>query len=146
MIRQTTYLAVLVLVGAACWVGSSHSARTTDVAGVPQASAAPFVHVVVISLKKDAPEGEADALITDAHEMLRPIPTVRDLRAGKPDEKATSPLAKKDFSVALLLLFDNHDDLQTYSNHPSHLKYVQKHMKYIDTTKLLVYDFVNQKR
>ncbi len=145
MLRRTLYLAVLALVGATGWASSSYSARVAD-AGKPQTSSAPFVHVVIMTLKRSAPEKEVDALIADAHEMLQSIPTVRDLRAGRPDDKATSNLVRKDYSVALMLLFDDHEGLQTYTNHPNHLNYVKKHMQYLDTSKLLVYDFMNQKQ
>jgi hypothetical protein len=30
--------------------------------------------------------------------------------------------------------------------HPLHLKYVEKHLKHLDTEKLQVFDFVNQKK
>jgi hypothetical protein len=107
---------------------------------------APFVHTVIFHLKKDAPDGEAQALIADAHELLGKIPSVRGLRIGRPAETGTPDLAKKDFQVGLLVLFDDYAGLKTYLDHPLHLKYVDKHIQYVDTDKLLVYDFVNQKK
>ena len=68
---------------------------------------------------------------------------MRELRVGRPAEKSTPNLAKKDFEVGLLVLFDDFDGLQTYLEHPLHLKYVDKHLNHVDVQ---VYDFVNQKK
>src|SRR5207253_2049754 len=107
---------------------------------------APFVHVVIIQLKKDAPEEEADTLITDAHEMLAKIPSVRSLQAGKAAKSTTPNVPKHDFQVGLLIQFDDGQGLETYQKHPLHLKYVEKHSKYVEMEKLGVYDFVEPRK
>jgi hypothetical protein len=104
----------------------------------------PYVHAVIFHVKKDAPEGEAEALIRDAHEILRRIPTVRELRVGRPAERATPGLASKDYHVGLLILFDDADGLLTYHEHPLHKQYVAKHLPHVETEKLRVYDFLHQ--
>jgi hypothetical protein len=152
MIRKTLLVTGLVLAGTALWVGFAGSSQVVqetlkvEVAKVGADKEAPYVHAVIFHLKKDAPEGEVQALITDAHELLRPIPTVRGLRVGRPAEKSSPNFAKKDYQVGLLVLFDDFEGLKTYLDHPRHLKYVEKHGKYLDTDKLLVYDFVDQKK
>ena len=45
-----------------------------------------------------------------------------------------------------MVLFDDSTGLKAYSEHPLHLKYVEKHGKNIDMSKLLVYDFANQEK
>ena len=142
MTRKMLCVAAAVLGVGAVWTGLASWGRTADKAE----KAAPYVHTVIFHLKKDAPEAEADALIADAHEMLRLIPSVRDLRAGKPAEKATPDLAKKDYQVGLLVLFDDADGLEAYLKHPMHLKYVEKHGKHLDRDKLVVYDFVDSRK
>jgi len=99
---------------------------------------APFVHTVIFYLKKEAPATEADALIADSQKLLAKIPTVREIRAGKPAEKAT-PIATKDYQVGLLVLFDDADGLHTYLDHPLHKEYVSNHEKNLE--KVVVYDF-----
>jgi hypothetical protein len=147
MLRKTLFVVVLALVGVTLGVGFAGSARTAAKDAAPSADkAAQFVHTVIFRLKKDAPANEVEALIADAHELLRPIPTVRDLRIGRPAEKATPDFAHKDYQVGLLVLFDDFDGLKTYLDHPMHQKYVEKHVKYVDTDKPFVYDFVNQKK
>jgi hypothetical protein len=118
--------------------------RAADDKAAPRT--APYVHVVIFHLKKDAPTGTADALIADAFEILAKIPSVRGIQAGKPADKATPDFARKDYQVGLVVLFDNFEGLETYLKHPLHLKYVDKHLKYIDETRLAVYDFLNQKK
>jgi len=147
MIRKLLAVAVLATVGLACFVGFSWSdVKTGKTPNAVGEKAAPFVHVVVFYLKKDAPKDEADALVADAHELLQKIPSVRALRAGKPAEMATPGMAKKDYSAALCVLFDDADGLNAYLKHPMHLKYVDKHLKNVDPEKLLVFDFVNENK
>src|SRR5262249_30510569 len=110
--------------------------------GGTKAKKANYVHTVIFYLKKDAPKGEAGALIKDAHQMLSKIPSVRRLSAGRPAEKATPEVAITDFQVGLLVHFDDYRGLQTSLDHPLHTEYVQKHKKHLE--KILVYDFVNQ--
>lgn len=98
-----------------------------------------FVHTVYFILKKDAPANEADSLIADTQKLLGKIPSVREIKAGKPAEKAT-PISAKDYHVGLLVLFDDADGLHTYVDHPLHKEYVSNHEKNLE--KVLVYDFI----
>jgi hypothetical protein len=106
---------------------------------------APFVHTVIFTLKKDAPDGAADGMIQDAHEMLAKIPTVREVRCGRPAEKPKAD-AKASYDVGLLVLFDDAAGLKTYDEHPLHKEYVKKHLKNIELDKLHVYDFMDAKK
>jgi hypothetical protein len=110
----------------------------------PKKARAPYVHTVVFTLKKEAPKDEAAELIADCHEMLAKIPTVRELRVGRPADKGTPNLAKKDYSVALTILFDDYDGLMTYDKSELHQKFVKKHLPHVELEKLLVYDFEDQ--
>jgi hypothetical protein len=135
-------VSTVVLAGVCGLAGFTAVARTADKADKPTGQ---FVHAVMFTLKKDAPAGAAEAMIADCHELLRPIPTVRDLRAGPPAEKA-SPNAQTGYQVGLLVMFDNAEGLKTYLAHPLHDKFVERHLPKIDVEKLLVYDFANQKK
>jgi hypothetical protein len=103
-----------------------------------------YVHVVVFTLKKDAPKDAAATMTSDCHDMLAKIPSVRELRAGTPAEKATPNLAKKDYSVALTIFFDDYDGLMAYDRSELHQKFVQKHLPHVDLEKLLVFDYEDQ--
>lgn len=138
MVLRLLLTAVLALV----WTTAASQAAEAQKA---TAQTAPYVHVVIFHLKKDAPSGTAEALIADAYEILAKIPSVRGIQAGKPAEKATPDFAKKDYQVGLVVLFDNFEGLETYLKHPLHQKYVDKHLKHVDDTKLQVYDFLGRK-
>src|SRR5260370_22423073 len=99
--------------------------------------APPLVHTVVFTLKKDAPANEADALIADTQKLLSKIPSVREIRAGKPADNAT-PIAAKDYQVGLLVLFDDTQGLHTYADHPLHNEFVSNHERNFE--KVVVYD------
>src|SRR6516225_8386750 len=100
---------ILAAVLAVAWMMSGRQAAETiraedkaDKPVVKKDKAAPYVHTVIFHLKEDAAKGAAEGLITDAHELLARIPTVRELRVGRPAEKGTPNRAKKDFAVALV--------------------------------------------
>jgi Stress responsive A/B Barrel Domain len=125
---------------------STRAADTDDKEVVKKDTKAPYVHTVIFHLKKDAPKDAAEGLIADAHELLAKIPTVRELRVGRPAKKGTPELANKDFAVALVIFFDDYDGLKTYIDHPKHKKYVERNVKNLDDQKLYIYDFENQKK
>ncbi len=109
----------------------------------PEKKVAPYVHVVIFTIKKDAPEGTADKVIADCHELLGKIETVREIRAGKPADKATD-IAKKDYQVGLTVFFDDYDGLKTYIDHKFHKEFLERNRKYFETP--TVYDFVNNSK
>ncbi len=92
-------------------------------------------------LKKDAPANEADAIIADTQRMLAKIPSVREIRAGRPAEKGAAVVVK-DYQVGLLVLFDDGEDMQAYVDHPLHKEFVTGHEKSFE--KVVVYDFVSK--
>jgi hypothetical protein len=97
-----------------------------------------LIHVVVLKLKSDSSAGEAQALIDDAYSQLTTIKTVRGLWAGKPSAKGT-PDANTDYTVALVVVFDDAAALKTYLNDSVHTKFADKHLKLWETP--TVYEF-----
>jgi hypothetical protein len=101
-----------------------------------------LIHVVVLKAKPDTPASEAQTLIDDAYAQLTKIKGVRGLWAGKPAAKAT-PGAAADYTVALVLVFDDAAGVKTYLSDPIHDKFADKHLKKWETP--LVYDFEPRK-
>jgi len=139
MMKRSLLLVPLLVLA---WFMAGHGAADAVRVAADKADKANYVHAVVFYLKKDAPKGEADALIADAHELLEKIPTVRSLKIGLPAEKSTPKVSVKDYQVGLLCTFEDYDGLKTYLDHPQHLKYVEKHEKNLE--KVLVYDFIGK--
>lgn len=142
---MTRTLFAAAILGLTLTLGGHPSVRSAD--KTADAKQPNYVHTVIFYLKKDAPKEEGQALIDDAFALLSKIPSVKGIRAGLPAGKATTPNEKdpqvivpKDYQVGLLVLFDNFDGLQTYIDHPLHVKYVDKHLKHVE--KVMVYDFV----
>lgn len=131
-------VAGLLLAGAAV---RSAADRKED---APKKTKAPYVHTVIFTLKSDAPKEAAAELVADCHELLAKVPSVRELRAGRPAEKSTPKLAKKDYTVALTIFFDDYDGLMAYDKHELHQKFVKKHLPNLDVDKLLVFDSEDQ--
>jgi Stress responsive A/B Barrel Domain len=103
-----------------------------------------YVHTVIFTLKKDAPKDEESQMIADCHKMLGSIASVRHLTAGRPAEKGTPKLAKKDYNVALTVVFDNYEGLTTYDKSEEHQAFIKKHLPHVDADKLIVYDYEDQ--
>jgi hypothetical protein len=143
MTRKMLGTAAVVAAGLALYAGFAGLGPAADKA---EEKAPPYVHVVIFHVKPDAPADAAEGLIADAHEMLAKIPSVRALRAGRPAEMVSPKFGRKDYQVGLMILFDNYEGLKAYDEHPLHAQYVKKHINNIDVTKLLVYDFENQKK
>lgn len=105
---------------------------------------APYAHVVIFRMKKDAPKDAVEKAIADCHELLAKIPKVRCVRAGRPAAKGTPDVPKMEYDFALLVLVDDAAGLETYLKHPQHLKFVEKHGPFFDMKKLQVFDFMDQ--
>jgi hypothetical protein len=105
---------------------------------------APYAHVVIFRMKKDAPKDAVEKAIADCHELLAKIPKVHSVRAGRPAAKGTPDVPKMQYDFALLVLVDDAAGLEMYLKHPLHLKFVDKHGPSFDMTKLQVFDFMNQ--
>src|SRR5690349_19238524 len=87
---------------------------------------APYAHVVIFRMKKDAPKEAVEKAIADCHEYLAKIESVRSVRAGRPAAKGTPDVPKMAYDFALLVLVDDADGLQKYLQDPLHLKFVDK--------------------
>jgi len=111
---------------------------------------APYAHVVIFRMKKDAPKDAVEKAIADCHEWLAGIKGVRCVRAGRPAAKGTrdipgtGDIPKMEYDFALLVLVEDAAGLETYLKHPQHLKFVDKHGPFFDMKKLQVFDFENQ--
>jgi hypothetical protein len=97
-----------------------------------------LVHVVILTVKSDSPDGETQSLIDDANAQLAKIKGVRGLWAGKPSSSGIST-ASTNYTVALVLAFDDATALKNYFTDAVHTKFVDKHMKLWQTP--LVFDF-----
>lgn len=103
-----------------------------------------LVHTVIFYLKKDTPQVAAEALITDAHDLLAKIPSVRLLKVGRRVGKTRPELGNTDFQIGLLVLFDDAQGLSQYLEHPKHKEYVGRHQKVLE--KVVAYDFEDPSR
>jgi hypothetical protein len=144
MLRRLLLVAALALVWLMASDRGPDPARAADKDAMAEKAA--FVHAVIIRLNKDAPTGEVGAILKDSRDLLAQIPSVREVRAGTPSDKGTPKLARSDYDVGLLVLFDDADGLKAYLEHPMHQEFVKRHNKNLDMDKLLVYDFMDQKK
>src|SRR5262249_22369598 len=104
-----------------------------------------YVHVVLFKMKKGTTAKEVKEVVKDCHGMLGKIKGVRSVKVGRPDEKSKAKAVKKDYDLALLILVDDVDGLESYLKDELHVAFVKKHGKHFDMEKLRVFDFLNQK-
>ncbi len=105
-----------------------------------------YVHVVVFTLKKDAPASAIDDVIKDCHDMLAKISVVRSVKAGRPSKEVAEKVVKTDYDVGLVVLVDDFAGIKAYLEDPLHVAFVKKHGKYFDMKKLAVFDFIDAKK
>ena len=97
-----------------------------------------LVHVVVLKAKADTAPADEKDLIDESYSQLAKIKAVRGLWAGRPSPKAVDGAAT-DYTVALVLVFDEAAGLKTYFDDPVHVRFMDRHLKKWETP--LVYDF-----
>jgi len=101
-----------------------------------------LIHVVVLKAKDDTSSDDTKNLIDDAYSQLAKIKGVRGLWAGKPSSKGT-PDAQSDYTIALVLAFDDTSALKSYLNDSAHTKFTDKYLKKYETP--MVYDYEPRK-
>lgn len=87
-----------------------------------------LVHVVILKLKEDSPANEVQSLIDDAYSQLAKAKGVRGLWAGRPAAKVKAD-APPDYTVALVIAFDDAAGLKAYLKDAAHDKFAEKHLK-----------------
>lgn len=118
-----------------------------------------LIHIVLLKAKTDASKSEASdsksksdtkadpktdiqKLIDDAYSQLAKIKVVRGFWAGKPSSKGT-PDGNSDYTVAMVLAFDDASALKTYLNDSVHTKFSDKYLKNYETP--IVFDMEPRK-
>lgn len=129
-----TVLALAVLLAATCTLRAEEKMKKGG-----------LTHVVLFTMKEDAPKSAMAEAIADCHKMLSKIKAVRGVKAGKPTKEKAEPVVKTDYDFALVIMVDDFEGLKSYLKDPIHLEFVKKHGKHFDISKLRVYDFIDGK-
>jgi hypothetical protein len=139
MVRMTLVgFAAVALAG--CANETATSERTvTQTAPLPEHTGSMFVHVVVFDLKPDTPEAVVNDMIQDAYRVLAKVPSVRKISSGRRDPRMQREVSDTNFSVGLVVFFDDKEGHDLYSGHPLHQEYVGKYGGY--AAKVRVFDF-----
>ncbi len=127
----TLALALLLGSGASC----------SKILYAPQYQTGTVTHVVICYLKN--PGNAADRQkIMDAARELRKIPGIYDSEVG-PVLKSERPIVVSDYDLAMVMTFRDVKSMEAYVNHPIHQKAAKEVLQPL-TSKVVVYDFVNQ--
>jgi hypothetical protein len=99
---------------------------------------APFVHSVILKLKKED-AGQVKVIAAEADKTLARIPSVRAVWLGRPAEYGTPELAQKGYQLGIVVLLDDADALQRFLDDPLHKQFNDKMGEYWERP--IVYDF-----
>lgn len=89
-------------------------------------------HLVLFTVKDDAPAEDVDDLLSSIRELENSIPNVLDLSVGENfSERA------RGYTHGLFVRLETRDDLQAYLEHPEHRAVVEK-LDAVSTGRLVV--------
>ncbi len=98
-----------------------------------------FIHQVYFWLKADTSDAAKRQLVDDCRRLLKEIPTVRQLWAGK---TAMTPrdVVDNSYDAALCVVLDDSAGHDAYQVHPNHLEFISRNKPNFD--RIRVYDFI----
>jgi hypothetical protein len=98
-------------------------------------------HVVLCYLKNKGNEADRRRIL-EATRPLREIPGIYDLEVGYV-LPSSRPIVVSDYDVGIVVTFRDQAALDAYVNNPTHQKMAKEVLEPL-TSKVVVYDFVNQ--
>lgn len=143
-------LSVAVCGGAASSANSELKAADAKVidnqVGGKGAKAAPsdgaYIHVVVMTMKKDTPPEAIEQFINDGYRLLQPRKTVRRYAIGRPANPGAGDM-ETNYQIAMLVTYDNYQDAEDSMSDPLHTEYDARNLQWVESFK--VYDFVDER-
>ncbi len=133
---------LLAAVGCATTGPTAHSAAVEQSHESGSAGSPRFVHCVFFTFKPGVTDEQVSEFIHDCH-LLRQIPAVRRLDAGRRDLRMARDVNVTDYQVGLVVYFDDKAGHDAYSVHPVHEQLLKKHQDRWE--KVRVYDFDAQR-
>lgn len=99
-----------------------------------------FVHCVFFNVKPGTSDAAIDAQIADAEALLGTIPSVRCVQSGRRDTRMQRDVNDQEYTIGLLVVFDDKDGHDLYSTHETHQKYIERHKA--NWSSVRVFDFI----
>ena len=95
-----------------------------------------FTHVVLFWLKPNTPETARASLEKDCTELLRQVPGVKFISAGRP---AMTPreVVDNSYDVGLCVVFDTSAQHDVYQTHPIHLEFIARNKAIWDRVRVV---------
>jgi len=120
------------------YVSSSTVTRQVERVDAPAEKPPEFVHCVFFTLKPEVTDDKIEEFIKDCY-LLKQIPSVRKLDAGRRDDRMTRDMNVTDYTIAVVVYFDDKAGHDLYNTHPVHQKLVEKHKDQLSSVR--VFDF-----
>ena len=137
---RMAFIGFLALALIGCAEETTSSQRTvTQTTPPPEHGRTVFVHAVFFDAKPDTPEAVLDEMVADAYRILGKIPSVRTIASGRRDVRMQRDLNDTNFTVGLMIYFDDKAGHDLYNDHELHKQYVAKYKDHF--AKVRVFDF-----
>lgn len=83
-------------------------------------------HIIMFKWKEDAPESQKQAAVDAILNLKNQLPQIRDLSIGPNNNQGTT--RKPRYNWAMVIDFDNFEDLAAYNKSEAHDKMVADHL------------------
>lgn len=83
-------------------------------------------HIIMMKWKDDAPDAQKEAACAAILNLKNELPQIRDLSIGPNQNKGTARPPR--YNVAMVIDFDNFEDLAAYNKSEAHDKMVADHL------------------
>jgi Stress responsive A/B Barrel Domain len=97
-----------------------------------------LTHIVLFWLNENAPPNERESTLADCDELLKRVPTVREIHTGKPIG-SSRPVVDSTYDIGLCVMFNDRAGHDVYQDHPLHQQFLAKHRQH--WKKVVIYDF-----
>src|SRR5262245_16873386 len=105
--------ALIIVTGCATTEHTSSSTPTRQVHQAESGKSPRLVHCVFFTLKPEVRDDQIEEFIRDCY-LLKQVPSVRKLDAGRRDERMTRDVNVTDFQIGLVVFFDDKAGLDEY--------------------------------
>lgn len=98
-----------------------------------------FVHTVFFWMKPGVSDTDRQQLIRDCGEFLAKVPTVKEIRVGRPAQTQRE-VVDNSYDVGLTVILADKAGHDIYQEHPLHLEFIKRNKQ--NWARVQVYDYI----
>lgn len=98
-----------------------------------------FVHTVFFWMKPGVSDADRQQLLRDCLELLGKVPTVKEIRVGRPAQTPRD-VVDNSYDVGLTVMLADKAAHDIYQQHPLHLEFIKRNKQ--NWVRVQVYDYI----